>query len=81
MKLREKYLPFSYEQKLLDQWQKLTQGNKSVADYIAKFDKFVMRCSIVESKAVTLLRFRASLHEDVQRELFLREISDLYQAY
>ena len=34
-KLRRKYLPMSYNQRLLDQWQRLTQGTKSVVEYIA----------------------------------------------
>ena len=81
VKLREKYLPMSYEQRLLDQWQRLTQGNKIVSEYISKFDEFVMRCNVVESEAATLSRFRAGLYEEIQRELFLREVHDLYQAY
>ena len=38
-KLREKYLPMSYHQRLLDQWQRLYQGTKTVSEYIAKFDE------------------------------------------
>ena len=81
IKLREKYLPISYKQRLLDQWQWLSQGNRPVSEYITKFDEYVMRCSIVESEAVTLSRFRADLREEIQRELFLREVHDLEQAY
>ena len=71
----------SYEQRLLDQWQRLTQGNKTVTEYIAKFDEFIMRCNVVESEAATLSRFRAGLYEEINRELFLREVHDLDQAY
>ena len=81
LKLREKYLPISYHQRLLDQWQKPSQESKTVSEYIAKFDEYVMRCSIDESEAVTLSRFRAGLCEDIQIELFLREVHDLEQAY
>ena len=45
-KLRRKYLPTSYNQRLLDQWQRLTQVTRSVAKYIARFDEFVMRYNI-----------------------------------
>ena len=81
LRLREKYLPMSYHQRLLDQWQRLIQGNKSVTEYIAKFDEFVMRCNVDESESVTLSRFRAGLREEIQRELFMREVHDLEQAY
>ena len=71
----------SYHQRLLDQWQRLVQGNRSVAEYITKFDEFVMRCNVDESESVTLSRFRAGPREEIQRELFMREVNDLEQAY
>ena len=45
MKLQEKYLPMSYNQHLLDQWQRLSRGNRPVSEYIKKFDQFLVRCS------------------------------------
>ncbi len=80
-KLNEKYLPFSYRQCLMDRWQKLTQGTSTVADYIARFEEFHMRCGVIEEKTVTLSRFRAGLREEIQKELILREITILGQAY
>ena len=80
-KLTEKYLPMSYQQRLLDQWQRLTQGNKTVSEYIAKFDEFVMRCHLNEPEEATLSRFRTGLRDEIQRELYFREINDLEQAY
>ncbi|XP_073117835.1 uncharacterized protein [Elaeis guineensis] len=80
-KLREKYLPTSYQQRLLDQWQRFTQGNRLVIEYIARFDEYLMRCGVAEDRVVTLSRFRAGLREDIQRELFLREVTTLEQAY
>ena len=32
LKLQEKYMPVSYKQCLLDQWQRLTQGNRLVSE-------------------------------------------------
>jgi len=80
-KLRDKYLPISYQPNLLDQWQTLKQGNQSVSDYITIFDEYLMRCDVSEAHEVTLSRFRAGLREDIKRELFLREVTDLDQAY
>ena len=80
-RLREKYLPASYHQRLLDQWQRLSQGNKMVSEYIAKFDEFITRYNMDESETVTLSRFRAGLWENIMRELFLREVNDLEHAY
>ncbi len=65
----------------MDRWQKLTQGTSTVADYIAQFEEFHMRCGVIEEETVTLSRFRAGLREEIQKELILREITTLGQAY
>jgi len=49
LKLEEKYSSVTYKHHLLDQWQRLPQGNRSVAEYIIKFDEFLIRCSENES--------------------------------
>ena len=71
----------SYHQRLLDQWHRLIQGNKSATEYIAQFDELAMRCGMNESEAVILSRFRPGLREELKRELYLREVKDLEQAY
>jgi len=38
----------SFRQQLLDKWNRLTQGNKSATDYIAKFDEYLNRCGTVK---------------------------------
>ena len=73
-KLREKYLSVSYHQRLLDQWHRLVQENKSVTEYIAKFDELAMRCGINDSESVTLSRFRSGLHDNLKRKLYMREV-------
>ena len=40
-----------------------------------------MRCNVDESESVILSRFRARLREKIQKELFMREVQDLEQAY
>ena len=79
--LREKYVPTTYRQRMLDQWQRLTQGSRPVIEYISKFDEFLSRCDLQEDEQVILSRFRDGLREDLQRELLLREISTLPHAY
>ena len=79
-KLKSKYLPVSYRQWMLDEWQNLKQGSKPVSDYIAKFDEYMSRCDIREDESVTLSRFRVGLREDLQRELILRKIYTIDDA-
>ena len=71
----------SYHQRVLDQWHRLVQRNKSVTEYIAKFNELAMRYGINESESMILSRFRSSLHDDVKRELYIKEVRDLEQAY
>ena len=61
MKLREKYLPTTYRQRLIDRWQSLTQGDKSVFEYIFEFDEYLLRCGVREESAMTVSHFRRGL--------------------
>jgi len=79
LKLQEKYLPTSYK-RLLDQWQRLTQDNQPVSDYINKFDQFLVRCGEDEPDAIALSRFHSGLKDELKRELIVRDISTLEQA-
>ena len=80
-KLKSKYLSVSYRQRMLDEWQNLKQGSKPVSDYIAKFDEYMSRCDIREDEGITLTLFRAGLREDLRRELILRKIYTIHDAY
>ncbi|XP_028551249.1 uncharacterized protein LOC114579787 [Dendrobium catenatum] len=80
--LRRKYLPPSYYPKLLDKWNRLTQGSKPVKDYISAFEDFLIRCNGEESATPTqiLSMFRAGLREDLRTELFASGIDTLKAA-
>ena len=80
-KLKSKYLPVFYRQRMLDEWQNLKQGSKPVSEYIAKFDEYMSRCDIREDEGMTLSRFRAGLRGELQRELILRKIYTIHDAY
>ena len=43
--LKDKYVPPSFNVRLMDKWHQYAQDNKSVKEYIAKFDEFLIRCS------------------------------------
>ena len=81
VKLREKYLPTTYRQRLIDRWQSLTQGDKSVSEYISEFDEYLLRCGVREESAMTVSRFRRGLQTSFQFELFRRNITTLETAY
>jgi hypothetical protein len=80
-KFQEKYLPQSYRNKLLDQWNNLKQGNKSTNEYITQFNDYMIRCAIRENEAMTLRRFCKGLTDDLRREVVFQGVSTLNQAY
>ncbi|GFS34711.1 bifunctional inhibitor/lipid-transfer protein/seed storage 2S albumin superfamily protein [Actinidia rufa] len=79
--LREKYLPQSYQGDMLDKWNNLRQGSKPATEYVAQFEEYLMRCDIREDERMTLSRFRQGLNDDLRKELVLREVDTLDQAY
>jgi hypothetical protein len=80
-KLQEKYLPQSYRNKLLDQWNNLRQENKSINEYITQFNDYMIRCAIRENEAMTLHRFCKGLNDDLIKEVEFQGVSTLNQAY
>ncbi|MQL76057.1 hypothetical protein Taro_008435 [Colocasia esculenta] len=81
IKLREKYLPASFRQCLIDRWQNIFQGNRSITEYIAEFDEYLMRCGAREESVVTLSRFRKGLRPIYQHELFRQHVITIEHAY
>jgi len=79
--LQEKYLPQSYRNKLLDQWNNLRQRNKSIYEYITQFNDYMIRCAIRENEAIILRRFYKGLKDDLRREVVFQGVSTLDQAY
>ncbi|KAI5347625.1 hypothetical protein L3X38_000512 [Prunus dulcis] len=68
-RLKQKYLPLSYQQSLLDEWQTLRQDNMRVAEYIAKFEEFMLRCDIREDRRMTISQFRSERVSQMVQEL------------
>ena len=79
--LSRNYLPTTYKSTLLEKWDNLRQGPRSVIDYIEQFQEYKRRCQIVEEEVVTLGRLKKGLNDDLRRELIIRGVTSLDQAY
>jgi hypothetical protein len=79
--LSRNYLPTTYKSTLLEKWDNLRQGPRSVIDYIEQFQEYKRRCQIVEEEVVTLGRLEKGLNDDLRRELIIRGVTSLDQAY
>ena len=80
-RLRQKYIPSTYRQRLVDRWQSLTQGDRSVSEYIAEFDDHFQRCGVNEESIMTVSRFRRGLRRYLQHELLRRNVKTLEESY
>ena len=80
-KLREKYIPLNYQDKVVDQWQRIHQAKKSALEYVTEFDELMMACGLKEGTTLTLSKFRTRLREDTRREIILRDFKTREEAY
>nr|XP_023900366.1 uncharacterized protein LOC112012220 [Quercus suber] len=79
--LSRNYLPSTYRSSLLEEWDRLRQGNTPVAEYIEKFMEFKRRIQIVEEEVVTLNRFKKGLNASLLGEIITRGVTTLREAY
>uniref|UniRef100_A0A2N9FGZ1 RNA-directed DNA polymerase n=1 Tax=Fagus sylvatica TaxID=28930 RepID=A0A2N9FGZ1_FAGSY len=56
--LSRNYLPPTYRSALLEKWNNLRQGHRSVTDYLEQFQEYKRHCQIAEEEVVTLDRFK-----------------------
>ena len=63
--LKDKYVPPSFSDRLMDKWHQYNQGNKSVKEYVTKFDEFLIRCSTFSKEEQ--LKLFLSLEPDVKK--------------
>jgi len=82
-KLKGKYVPPYYYKYLLDIWRWITQGNKSVKEYVTIFDEFFTRYIILgrQSDVQLFSQFCVGLRIDIEYELCKCELTDLKKVY
>lgn len=68
-KLREKYMPPNYEDKLCEQLVNLKRGTMTVAEYMQKFDELKTRSQIIEDPRHSLARFKSGLRFEIRKEM------------
>ncbi|XP_050238175.1 uncharacterized protein LOC126687661 [Mercurialis annua] len=76
-RLREKYMPFNYLDKMREQAYALRQGSMSVTEYMQKFEELTVRSQLKEDNLQTMARFKAGLRVDTRRELFRQHLATL----
>lgn len=57
-RLKDKYLPQSYQERLLNQRSTVRQGSMIVTEYFTKFEELNLTCDVKEKQSLLLSRFR-----------------------
>ena len=81
LRLKEKYLPPSYKNLLLDQLLNLKQASSSVTDNLTRFKDLRVRCEIKEEPCVATARFINGLKFEIKREVNVHSVTTLEEAY
>ena len=79
--LSRNYLPPTYRNSLLEEWDRLKQGIALVAKYIEKFKEFKRQIRIVKEEIVTLNRFKKGLNTNLLGEIITQGVTTLVEAY
>ncbi len=60
-----KFLPGHFKRELFQKLQNLTQGNKSVEDYIKEMDLAMIKTEVEKSEEVTMAQFMGGLNREI----------------
>ena len=70
----DRFIPFSYILDLRKKLMRLEQGNMSVQDYFAEFQKCAICCGIVEDMKDKIVRFYGGLRHEIHDMVFHKKI-------
>lgn len=66
--LRKKYVPSNYKEQLYVQWNTLSQGNKSVSEFIQEWERLSVLCEVHETEDMRVGKFLTGLKEDIRKK-------------
>ena len=69
--MRRKYVPTTYKQQQYVQFNALTQGNKSVQEYIHEWDRLSVLYDINDLEELRVSKFIAGLRENIIHQLMI----------
>ena len=67
--LRKKYVPSNFKQQLYMQWNNLTQGNRTVAEYVQEWVRLLLLCDVHETEDIRINKFVVVLREDLAEKM------------
>ena len=64
--MKERFVPPYYKEEIFNNLQRLTQGNKSVEEYVQEMDVTLMKTEVEETHMATMARFLNGLNREIQ---------------
>jgi hypothetical protein len=69
--MRHRFVPTHYFRELLQKFQRLVQGDKSVGDYHKEMEMCMVKANIEEDEEVSMARFLGGLNKEIADTLEL----------
>lgn len=80
-RLKAKFLPTDYHQRIFRDCQNLRQKERTVSEYTDEFFKLTIRSERVEAKEETVARYINGLSYAIQDELVVQHVTSVDEAY
>jgi len=64
--MKERFVPPYYKKQIFNKLQRLTQGNKSVEEYVQEMEVTLMKAEVEETHMATMARFLNGLNREIQ---------------
>jgi len=64
--MKERFVPPYYKKEIFNKLQRLTQGNKSVEEYVQEMEVTLMKAEVEETHMATMARFLNGLNREIQ---------------
>ena len=64
--MKERFMPPYYKEEIFNKLQRLTQGNKSVEEYVQEMEVILMKVEVEEPPMATMARFLNGLNREIQ---------------
>ncbi|KAH9671293.1 hypothetical protein KPL70_017316 [Citrus sinensis] len=75
--MRRRFVPSHYYRELHQRLQSLTQGSRSVEDYLKEMEIIMIRANIEEEREATMARFLHGLNQDIANVVDLQHYVEL----
>jgi hypothetical protein len=79
--MRARFVPSYYAHDMLNKFQQLRQGTKSVEDYYQELQMGMLHCNIEEGEESAMARFLGGLNREIQDILAYKDYANVTRLF